>query len=302
MFRRAIERRGGIAPTAKSTLPGWLGGAITEAPRHDIMKPKFIYTNKADIPAALAEFYKEDNGVFALDVEGAVAANRLAEFRETNIKLAKQLSLFTGVNGDDPDLETKVKEYAELKAKRATYEGVKEQDRDKLDKLLAERVGTMKAEHEAALKKNTDELGTLKNKLQTVMIDKAAVEACVKHGLRDTAHDDVIFRARQHWVLDGDKIVAKDREGKTIYGPNGEPLTVDEWAADLTKKAPHIFAENKGGGSPGPGKGGSGGGGGANPWVKGESWNLTKQGEMLKSDPTTARRLAAQAGVTLPGA
>ena len=56
-------------------------------------------------------------------------------------------------------------------------------------------------------------------------------------------------------------------------------------------------------GSPGAGGGGGGGGGeffdtGVNPWAK-ETKNLTIQGQIIKKDPEKAKRLAAQAGVTL---
>lgn len=45
-------------------------------------------------------------------------------------------------------------------------------------------------------------------------------------------------------------------------------------------------------------QGGFGGAGTANPFAK-ETFNLTKQGELLKSNPEQAKALAAAAGVTL---
>ena len=45
-------------------------------------------------------------------------------------------------------------------------------------------------------------------------------------------------------------------------------------------------------------QGGTGGSSTENPFAK-ESFNLTKQGELLKSNPEQAKALAAAAGVTL---
>lgn len=45
-------------------------------------------------------------------------------------------------------------------------------------------------------------------------------------------------------------------------------------------------------------QGGTGGAGTANPFAK-ETFNLTKQGELLKSNPEQAKAMAAAAGVTI---
>ena len=47
-----------------------------------------------------------------------------------------------------------------------------------------------------------------------------------------------------------------------------------------------------------PPQGGTGGAGTANPFAK-ETFNLTKQGELLKSNPEQAKAMAAAAGVTI---
>ena len=67
----------------------------------------------------------------------------------------------------------------------------------------------------------------------------------------------------------------------------------------LKESAPHLFKSNGQGGY-NPAAGGAGSAGGvANPWKK-ESFNLTEQDKILKTDQTLARQLAAAAGVTLP--
>jgi len=85
--------------------------------------------------------------------------------------------------------------------------------------------------------------------------------------------------------------------GEKAFSKTGEPLALREYVEQLGKDAPHLFEESRGAGAGGSSGGGSTQGG-ANPWKK-ESLNLTEQARIMKADPTGARRMAAQAGVTL---
>jgi len=88
---------------------------------------------------------------------------------------------------------------------------------------------------------------------------------------------------------------AVEADGKTVkYGRDGvTPLTVSEWVETLVTAAPHLFEGSAGGGASGSGSGGAGGvRAGKNPFAK-ETWNLTEQMRLLKSDPTLAARLKA---------
>jgi hypothetical protein len=58
--------------------------------------------------------------------------------------------------------------------------------------------------------------------------------------------------------------------------------------------APHLFEANAGGGAAGSGSGGAGNRSVKNPFRK-ESWNLTEQMKLQKSDPQLAARLKASA-------
>src|SRR4030095_2215362 len=67
------------------------------------MPLKFIAT-KEEIPAELLPHYKPEGDKFVLDVEGAEPTARLNEFRDTNIKLRRQLEDMQGRLKDiDPD-------------------------------------------------------------------------------------------------------------------------------------------------------------------------------------------------------
>ena len=72
----------------------------------------------------------------------------------------------------------------------------------------------------------------------------------------------------------------------------------------ITEKDPDKKTLLKGSGASGSGAGagdGSGGGGtgDTNPWAS-DSFNLTEQGRILREDPALAKRLAGEAGRTLP--
>lgn len=261
------------------------------------MKPKFSYTNATDIPTPLKDFYTEKDGVWTLDVEGAASAERLREFRDNNITLqGKVKELEMKYNGIDPDEVAKLtKEHASFKAAAAKADG-------KLDEEIAKRTQVMKAEYDKALAELNQKVQSASTELATLKIDKAALEIGSKFGLRPTAQTDIVARARNTFKLGDDgKVTPIGPDGKPIYGKSGEPITLAEWVEAQAKEAPHLFEPNGGGGSAGGkgGGGGSGGAGGVNPWKQG-SVNLTMQGRLLRDDPATARRLAAEAGVKLP--
>ena len=62
------------------------------------MPLKFKVTKKDDVPAEHASLYVEKDGVFVLDVEGAVAREKLEEFRTNNINLQNQIKAFEGID------------------------------------------------------------------------------------------------------------------------------------------------------------------------------------------------------------
>ena len=79
------------------------------------------------------------------------------------------------------------------------------------------------------------------------------------------------------------------------------PMTLEEWVDTQVADAPHLFESNSGGGAAGDGSGGAAGAGPGranrsvkNPFRK-ETWNLTEQMKLQKSDPQLAARLKAAA-------
>ena len=91
---------------------------------------------------------------------------------------------------------------------------------------------------------------------------------------------------------------AFEADGSTVrYGRDGvTPMTLEEWVDAQVADAPHLFESNAGGGAAGNGAGGAAGSGRSakNPFRK-ESWNLTEQMKLQKTDPALATRLKAAA-------
>jgi hypothetical protein len=69
---------------------------------------------------------------------------------------------------------------------------------------------------------------------------------------------------------------------------------LDEWVEQQVADAPHLFESNAGGGAASNGSGGVGNKSVKNPFRK-ETWNLTEQMRLMKSDPQLAARLKAAA-------
>jgi hypothetical protein len=260
------------------------------------MKPKFRYANQSEIPEALKSFYIEKDGGWVIDIEGAADAAKLNEFRDNNIALAKERdtlkATWDGLNPDDVKA---------LIAKKAEIEAQKSKDKGEIEQLITDRTAAMKDLHQKELDKIKADYDKTRTELKTLKIDSAILEVGTTLGLRETAHQDLIFRARTVFELDENGNVVAMKDGKVIYNGNAEPITIKDWVNTTAKDAPHLFKESSGGGAPG-GKGGQGGGGfsGKNPF-KAESMNLTEQGKLINTDRPLAARLAQEAGVSIPG-
>jgi len=164
-------------------------------------------------------------------------------------------------------------------------------ERDELKRRFersdSEAVRTVAAERDA-----------LNARLTAIQIDQAVVTEATKRGLRASAIPDITSRARNTFRLVNGVPQAFEADGQTArMGKDGmTPLSLAEWIDLQVSDAPHLFESNAGGGAAGNGSGGAGGGNRSarNPFRK-ESWNLTEQMKLQKSDPALAARLKAAA-------
>ena len=258
------------------------------------MPLKYKYASKDQVPAEHAALYVERDGAFFLDAEGVTDKVKADELRTNNIELRKQLEDFTTrFEGIDP---VEVRRLAEEKRKlELQAQGHKPEE---IDKIVTERLKGLKADWDKQFAAVTTERDSLTTRLTTIQIDQGIITAATKRGLRPTAIPDITARARMVFKLVNGVPQAFEADGKTIrYGRDGiTPMTLEEWVDAQVAEAPHLFESNAGGGAAGnPAGGGTGSQRSVkNPFRK-DTWNLTEQMKLQKSDPQLAARLKAAA-------
>lgn len=185
-----------------------------------------------DVAEPLREHYTPDNGKFTLATLGEHPDTvRLAEFRDTNIKLTKALARFDGI---DP-------------AAVAT-------DRARLAELEKAKPDARVAELETALVTERAARATLQAAADTSVLRMAVGDTFLKNGGRPNALDYIVGKAREVFDVENGAIVGK------VLDPArpGEKLTVDAFIVAQLKDADFAFKPSQGGGAPSR----SGGGGG----------------------------------------
>jgi len=249
------------------------------------MPLKYKYATKQEIPAEHQPFYVERDGAWLLDADGIVSQAKLDEFRQNNITLTNQLKKFEGIDPDAvrqlADDKRKLEEAAQIKA-------------GEVDKVIEARLKSARAEWDKTHGVIAAERDALHGRLTAIQIDQAVVTEATKRGLRPTAITDITARARQTFKLVNGVPQAFDSDGQTARMGKDGPMTLAEWVDALVSDAPHLFEANAGSGAAGSGGGAAGNRSVKNPFRK-ESFNLTEQMKIQKSDPQLAARLKAAA-------
>ena len=255
------------------------------------MALKFKFKSKDEIPAEQQALYVERDGAWMLDVDGVVDKSKLDEFRANNITLSNQLAeqkkRFEGI---DPD---EVRKLAEEKQRLEEAQQLKSGE---VDKVVENRLKTAKAEWDKQFNAVASQRDSLNARLTAIQIDQGVIGSATKRGLRPTAIPDITARARTVFRLVDGAPRAYEADGQTVrVGKDGiTPMTLDEWVDQQVADAPHLFESNAGSGAASNGSGGVGNKSVKNPFRK-ESWNLTEQMKLQKSDPQLAARLKAAA-------
>ena len=245
------------------------------------------------VEESFRDLYQDDGtGKHVLKVEGAVPKQQVDDFRANNLALKTALEKFEGI---DPDKTPEI-----LDAWRGVSDGkfVENAKKEDVDKMVERRTEEMTKKYETEINKAQDFAVTMKRELETVKVNQALLTAGATAGLRKGAEADLLSRGREVFSLDDQgNLVARDDKGEVRYGAAGQPLSPAEFIKELATQAEHLFSENVGGGAGGSGTA-DGSTAGTNPFKK-ETHNMTEQAKMIKTDPKEAKRLAAQAGVTI---
>ncbi|MBI5386769.1 MAG: hypothetical protein HZA90_19025 [Verrucomicrobia bacterium] len=247
---------------------------------------------KDEIPPAFSNLYVPRDGVLVLDVEGVIDKSHADELKKRNADLVQELHAHRQrFDGIDPD---EVRKLTEEKRKLEEHQLLKSGE---VERVVESRIKQATLTWEKQLGALTSERDALNARLVSIQIDQAVVSEATKRGLRATALPDITARARHTFRLVQGVPQAFESDGQTVrLGKDGvTPLSLAEWIDLQVSEAPHLFEANIGSGAVGNGSGGAVGNGPVrNPFRK-ESWNLTEQMRLLRSDPQLAARLRAAA-------
>jgi hypothetical protein len=166
-----------------------------------------------------------------------------------------------------------------------------------VEKVVEGRLKTAKTEWDKQFNAVTSERDSLNARLTAIQIDQGVITVATKKGLRPTAIPDITARARIVFKLVDGAPRAYEADGQTVrVGKDGiTPMTLDEWVDQQVADAPHLFETNSGSGAASNGSGGAANNRSVkNPFRK-ETWNLTEQMKLQKTDPQLAARLKASA-------
>lgn len=196
-------------------------------------------------------YIKQEDGSYRLDVDGVVPSEKLAEFRENNIKLTNENTELKKTQESYKDVDpAKYNEY-----KQAFDKQLKPED---INKLVSDRVAPIVAEKDKTLAELQGKLDSANTSIKNGAILNEIRQYASQFGARPSALVDIEQRALGNFDLVNGNVAVIDKDGKIAYGADGvSPKGAKEWVADLQKSADHLFDKNKGGGA------GSGGAPGA---------------------------------------
>ena len=145
------------------------------------------------------------------------------------------------------------------------------------------------------LTKKTGNAEELQEQIKTLQEENKQAQKKYDADMKELKVTNAIKVAITGKVQDEDIVAGLVDREKIIAGKYGSITGLDEQIKALQESKPFLFKDSSPGGyNPALGSGG----GVPNPFAK-ETFNLTKQGELLRSNPEQAKALAAAAGVTI---
>lgn len=280
------------------------------------------------VDEAQRSFYEEKDGKFFLKVTAAegyeldnTASLKNALGAERNLKkgLETQLKAFEGIDATlaRQSIE-RVSAFGEItpEAAKAAIETAKRlqalDPAKEADKIAEEKVkiredqlkGVFQTREQELISKVTASETTidgLTKQLQSVMRDNQVKTELAKLNPLDDARDAIELLATRYikTSVENGQVVVKvlDENGHPRIKDANTDFSVADLLTEIKDKKPGLFkADDKRGIGITPSSGVSGGKGQSNPWAK-DTWNMTQQMLLTKSNPNLAKQMKAQAGV-----
>jgi hypothetical protein len=207
--------------------------------------PKAIKKDEFEksIPEVAREHYSLDEATGEYHL-GLVPKGELAQFRDNNITLQKQLKEQAEKFKDvDPE------EYKKLMARVKELESGN--GHKNIDEELNKRTEAMKKSHADEVAKLSTSNKDLNNRLTHVLVNQKLSEIALSKevGIKPEALSTLQILAERVWSLDEKgNPVAKDGEN-VMYGTDGKPLEMKAWIVELKKTHGYLFNEPTGGGA-----------------------------------------------------
>jgi hypothetical protein len=236
------------------------------------MALKAVVENVTEIPEALRGEYEQRDGKYVLKLEGAPpgfvpgkdladANGRVAEFRETNIKLLKAIGADTidaalarvaSISGLDSARLEKLKaidpaEYEALKAKAAKLKDKGVDDPDELDTKFKGMLTEALKPITEKLTASEAALAQERQRAAAATLRQTVAERFLKAKGKGNAVDIVVGLAGEAFdVVDG---AVKAKPTRFSAEKAGQPLSLDEWLGQIAKDKDFLFEPSSGGGT-----------------------------------------------------
>jgi hypothetical protein len=209
------------------------------------MSLKFTINDPVEVPGPVREYYKKTNdGKYSLDVEAHPDAGKVAEFRNRNVALLKEVDELRPLKanaaqyeGLDPDAaRAALANAADMAAKLARFEGVDPEeyrtlkarpDSTKLAQELEANLAAEKAAHAATQMKHI------------------VTAEFLRVGGRTSAIDFMTTEAAKVFAMDGGKLTTKEFSASNP----SEPISLAEWMSKQINVADFAFQPSRGGGA-----------------------------------------------------
>ena len=262
---------------------------------------ELVYDTMDAVPEAFRGLYTEKEGkahlthVRGMKTEQDVANVQEALRKERDAHKATQTAFKPWKDMNYEETRATLDRVSELE----TAAGGKLDD-DAINKIVEGRLAAKTAPLERKIDELTEANSTLtterdgfSNQIVDMRKSSAIRKAAADAKVLGTAIGDVEIIARSAFdFTDDGNLVANDKSGIT------PGLGLDVYFREMQKTRPHWWPQSEGGGAGGGGP--KSPDGGPNPWGA-DTWNMTKQGEIVRSNRELADQLAKAAGTTVGG-
>ena len=256
------------------------------------MALKAVLDSLDSIDASLHDHYTEKDGKFYLQIEGIKDHPDTQALRGALERVRQEKKdLITAHDADKLRLEGLPDDFdaSAYEAMKALADG---KEPPKSDEQVTRVREQLERKHQAELGKKDERIAVLERQIGKVTIDDGLSKAM------DEANVDPKHKAKllpYLKAIGAIKLEETEGEFKAVVETDMGPVALGRFVTDWAGSDDGKDYVTKPSGPGGNGNNGRGGTAEVNPWAK-DTFNLTKQGEIARTDPAKAQRFKAAAG------